>query len=67
MTMKLFLDNLFFLGEIASLAGLAWGAWLILRESLIGIVCPDRKNSGLAVALVACLVYPFRKIARAQV
>jgi hypothetical protein len=64
MTMKLFLDNLFFLGEIVSLAGLAVGAWLVLRESLIGIVCPDRKNSGLAVALVACLAHPFRRAVR---
>ncbi len=62
--MKLFLDNLFFFGEIVSLAGVAWGAWLVLRESLIGIICPDRKNSGLVVALVACLARPFRRVAR---
>ena len=62
--MKLFLDNLFFLGEIVSLAGLAWGAWFVLRESLIGIICPDHKNSGLVVALVACLARPFRRVAR---
>lgn len=62
--MKLFLDNLFFLGEIVSLAGLGLGAWLVLRESLIGIICPDRKNSGLAVALVTCFAHPFRRVAR---
>jgi hypothetical protein len=64
MTMKLFLDNLFFLGEIASLVGLAWGAWLVLRESLIGIVCHDRKNYGLVAALVGCLAHSFRRVAR---
>ncbi|MCR4333137.1 MAG: hypothetical protein NUV34_10635 [Sulfuricaulis sp.] len=62
--MKLFLDNLFFLGEIVSLAGVAMGAWFVLRESLIGIVCPDRKNSGRVVALVACLAHPFRRAVR---
>jgi hypothetical protein len=62
--MKLLLDNMFFLGEVISVAGLAVGAWFVLRESLIGIVCPDRKNSGLAVALVACLAHPFRRTVR---
>ena len=62
--MKLLLDNLFFLGEIVSLAGLAVGAWFVLRESLIGIVCPDSKNSGRAMALVACLAHPFRRAVR---
>ncbi len=43
--MKLFLDNLFFLGEIVSLAGLALGAWIVLCDSLAGIVFPPTKNS----------------------
>jgi hypothetical protein len=62
--MKVLLDNLFFLGEIVSLAGMAVGAWFVLRESLVGIVCPERKNSGLAVALIACLMHPFRRVVR---
>ena len=66
MTMKLFLDNLFFLGEIVSLAGLAWGAWLVLCDSLAGIVFPSHKKSMLGAVLVTCLAYPFRKIARAR-
>ena len=62
--MKLLLDNLFFLGQVASLAGLAWGAWLVLREYLIDIVCPGRKSAGLVVSLASCLLYPFRRTAR---
>jgi hypothetical protein len=33
MTMKLLLDNLFLLGQVVSLAGVVWGAWLVLREA----------------------------------
>ena len=33
MTMKLLLDNLFFLGEVASLAAVLWGAWLVMFEA----------------------------------
>ena len=62
--MKPLLDNLFFLGEVISLAGLFWGAGLVLRESLIGIVCPDRKNSGLVAALLGCFAHPFRRAIR---
>lgn len=62
--MKLFLDNLFFLGEIVSLTGLTWGAWLVLRKSLAGIVFPVHKKSGLAVAFAANLAHPFRRVAR---
>ena len=63
--MKLLLDNLFYLGQIASLAGLAWGAWLVLREFLIDNVCPSRKTCGLAVSLASCLLHPFRRTVRA--
>lgn len=63
--MKLLLDNLFFLGQIASLAGLGWGAWLVLREYLVDIVCPGRKSIGLVVSLPSCLLYPFRRTVRA--
>jgi len=31
--MKLLLDNLFFLGEAISLAGVVWGAWLVMFEA----------------------------------
>lgn len=62
--MKLLLDNLFFFGEVISLAGLAWGAWLVLRASLAGTVFPDRNKPGPAVVLAACLSYPFRRMAR---
>ena len=67
MTMKLLLDNLFFLGEVISVAGLAWGAWLVLRDSLAGTVFPTRKKSMLGAVLVTCLAYPFRKIVRLRV
>ena len=60
--MKLLLDNLFFLGQAMSLIGLAWGAGLVLRETT-GLF-PRRKSSGLAVLLVASLLYPLRRIAR---
>ncbi len=63
--MKLLLDNLFFFGEVISLAGLAWGAWLVLRESLIENVCPGRRSSGQIVSLASCLLYPFRRTVRA--
>ena len=66
MTMKLLFDNLFFLGEVISVAGLAWGAWLVLRDSLAGTVFPAHKKSALGAVLVACLAYHFRKIARAR-
>jgi len=67
MIMKLLLDNLFFLGQVISVAGLAWGAWLVLRDSLAGTVFPIRKKSKLGAVLVTCLTYPFRKIARVRV
>jgi hypothetical protein len=67
MIMKLLLDNLFFLGEVISVAGLAWGAWLVLRDSLAGTVFPSRKKSALRAMIRAGLTYPFHKIARARV
>ena len=63
--MKLLLDNLFFLGQMASVAGLLWGAWLVLREYLIETVCPGRKSFGVAVSLTSCLLQPFRRTVRA--
>lgn len=63
--MKLLLDNLFFLGQIISLTALAWGAGLVLRETLIDTLCPGRKNAGRFVSLAACVWQPFRRIARA--
>lgn len=66
--MKLLLDNLFYLGQIASLAGLAWGAWLVLREFLMNSVCHGvclgHKASGLSLSLACCLLHPFRRTAR---
>jgi hypothetical protein len=62
--MKLLLDNLFYLGQIASLAGLAGGAWLVLREHLIDSVCLGRNTSGRTTALVGCLLHPLRRTVR---
>lgn len=67
MTMKLLLDNLFFLGEVISVAGLAWGAWLVLRDSLVGTVFPSHNKSALRAVLRTGFAYSFRKIARARV
>jgi hypothetical protein len=67
MTMKLLLDNLFFLGEVISVAGFVWGAWLVLHDSLAGTVFSSRHKSMLGEVLVACLAYPFRKLARVRV
>ncbi len=67
MIMKFLLDNLFFLGQVICMAGLVWGAWLVLRDSLAGTVFSSRKKSMLEAMLVACLAYPFRKISRARV
>ena len=64
MIMKFLLDNLFFLGQLASLTGLLWGAWLVLREFLIESVCPGRKTCGQVVSLASCLLQPFRRIVR---
>jgi hypothetical protein len=66
MIMKLLLDNLFFLGQVISLAALAWGAWLVLRDSLAGTVFPSHKKSALRAVLRTRLSYSFRKIARAR-
>lgn len=63
--MKLLLDNLFFLGQIASLTGLLWGAWQVMREFLIETVCPARKTCGQIVSLASCLLQPLRRIVRA--
>lgn len=58
--MKLLLDTLFHLGQLASLAGLAWGAWLVLREHLIENLCPaGSKTSGAGLSLAGCLLSPF--------
>ncbi len=64
MPMELLLDNLFFLGQILSLLGIAWGAWLVLRESLTGIVFPRHKRTGLFTSLSTLLVNHFRRTAR---
>ena len=64
--MKMLLDNLFFLGEVISLAGVAWGAWLVLRDSLAGTVFPSHKRSALRAVLRTRLSYSFQKIARAR-
>lgn len=42
--MKLFLDGLLFVGQALALIALAWGGWLVLRESLAGTVFPDHKE-----------------------
>jgi hypothetical protein len=62
--MKLLLDNLFFLGQLASLAALLWGAWQVMRVYLIETVCPARKTCGQVVSLASCLLQPFRRIVR---
>jgi hypothetical protein len=66
MTMKFLLDNLFFIGEVLSVAGLVWGGWLVLRDSLAGTVFPSHKKSALRAMIRAGLTYPFHKIARAR-
>jgi len=43
--MKFFLDNLFLLGQVICVAGIAWGAWMVLRESLAGVIFPAHKES----------------------
>ena len=50
--MKLLLDNLFFIGQVLALAGLAWGAWIVLRESLAGTVFPAHKGAQSGAAVV---------------
>ena len=50
--MKLLLDNLFLLGQVISLAMVAYGAWTVLRESLAGTVFPPHKNSTLGTAVL---------------
>lgn len=60
-TMKLLLDNLFFLGQVTSLLGLAGGAGLVLQEA--GLL-PRGKSSGLAIQLATSLLHPFRRFAR---
>ncbi|MDH3513879.1 MAG: hypothetical protein OEM83_03300 [Gammaproteobacteria bacterium] len=62
--MNLLLDNLFFLGQILSLLGLAWGAWLVLRDALTGVVFPGYRSTSLVSSLSASLFHPFRRIAR---
>lgn len=62
--MKLVLDNVFFLGEVISLAGIGWGAWLVLRHSLCGIVFPANKCFVSPRSLTVSLAHPFRRIAR---
>ncbi len=62
---KLLLDNLFFLGQLTSLTGLLWGAWLVLREFLIETVCLGRKSGGQIVSFASCLLQPFRWMVRA--
>lgn len=42
--MKLFLDSLVLLIQAVSLLCLAWGGWIVLRESLAGTVFPDHKE-----------------------
>lgn len=64
MSMKLLLDNLYFFGQILSLLGIAWGAGLVLRESLTGIVFPGYIRSSLVTSLSASLLHPFRRVAR---
>lgn len=64
MTMNMLLDNLFYLGQIASLLAMAWGAWLVLRNSLAGIVFPAHLRSSLVMSLSAALIHPFRRTAR---
>jgi len=62
--MKLLFDNLFFLGEMISLAGVAWGAGLVIRHSLCGVVFPARKCFVSPRSLTVSLAHPFRRIAR---
>jgi len=64
MIMNTLLDNLFLFGQAISLIAVAWGAWLVLRESLAGTVFPDRKRVGPAMPLTASLTHYFRRLAR---
>lgn len=61
--MKLLLDDLFFLGELLSVAGVAWGAGLVVRESLCGVVLPLRTCPVSAKSLTVSLMHSFRRIA----
>ena len=63
--MKLLLDNLFLFGQTMSLIGLAWGAGLVLRDSLFDTLCPGYKSSRSVGSLAACVLQPFRRAARA--
>jgi len=62
--MKVILDSLFFFGQVASLAALAYGSWLVLRERFAGILFPERKKFGVAQLLGVWLLSPFRRMAR---
>lgn len=62
--METLLDNLFFLGQILSLLGVAWGAWMVLRDSLTGIVFLRPKRFSLFSSLSTLLADHFRRIAR---
>lgn len=42
--MKLFLDGLLFVCQALAVLALAWGGWMVIRESLAGTVFPDRKE-----------------------
>lgn len=63
--MNMLLDNLFLFGQAISLMALAWGAWMVLRESLAGVVFPARKSLRPTMSLKAGIAHFFRRIARA--
>ena len=62
--MKGLLDSLFIAGQIASVAALAYGSWLVLRERLAGIRFPERKKFGVAQLLAVWFLSPFRRTAQ---
>lgn len=63
--MNTLLDNLFLFGQAVSLMALVWGAWLVLRESLAGVVFPARKSFRPTMSFKAGIAHFFRRIARA--
>lgn len=62
--MNMLLDSLFLFAQAISLMALAWGAWLVLGESLAGTVFPNRKSVGSTMLRKASLAQLFRWRAR---
>lgn len=62
--MKVLLDSLFLCGQVVSLAALAYGSWLVLRERLVDILFPELKKFRVAPLLAAWSLSPSRRMVR---